>query len=160
MGTRELAKWLYKMFRARLSAASKDFIWLVHVRSSYARKFIFIGCKTIHVQCQFVFIWLYMIRNTWYVIEFGDNQENLYKDPDLKTKIQNNSRAAGYCNVPLGALSKKPLAAFTQTKRLGEKHETRYFRQPHLYKNIAIYPLCSCKHLGCFFRVNAPLHCT
>ena len=42
-------------------------------------------------------------------------------------------------------------AAFKQTKRLRKKHETRYFWNPHLYKNIAIYPLCSRKNVWyCF----------
>ena len=31
-----------------------------------------------------------------------------------------------------------------------KKHETEYFRKPYLYKNIAIYPLCSRKKKGFF----------
>ena len=37
--------------------------------------------------------------------------------------------------------------------RTPAQDETRYLRKPHLYKNIAIHPLCS--HI--FFCVNAPL---
>ena len=40
-----------------------------------------------------------------------------------------------------------------QTKKLRIKHEIRYFRKPHLYKNMAIYPLCSRKNLGYFLRI-------
>ena len=43
-------------------------------------------------------------------------------------------------------------AVFKQTKKLRKYHETRYFRKAHLYKNIAIYPLCSRKNLDFFLR--------
>ena len=43
---------------------------------------------------------------------------------------------------------------FTQTKKLGKKHETRYFRKPHLYKNIAIYSVHA-KLFDIFLREHA-----
>ena len=36
-------------------------------------------------------------------------------------------------------------------ENLDKKHETRYFQKPHLYKNIAIYLICSSKNLEYFF---------
>ena len=34
-------------------------------------------------------------------------------------------------------------------------HKTRYFRKPHLYKNKAIYPLCSRKKEDILLRERA-----
>ena len=48
-------------------------------------------------------------------------------------------------------MQKLIMAVFTQTKKLGKKHGTRSFQKPHLYKNIAIYPLCLRKNWWYFF---------
>ena len=52
-----------------------------------------------------------------------------------------------YTNSQKAPDQNNPKAAFTQTKKLGKKHETRYFLKSHLYKNVAIHPLCSRKSI-------------
>ena len=58
------------------------------------------------------------------------------------------SKGARFSNLTLQSVwlvwaqerASEPRAVFTQTKKLGKKHETRYLRQPHLYKTLQFFP--------------------
>ena len=64
-------------------------------------------------------------------------------------------------NFLISHLTRKPpikvliLGRVDTNEKARKKRETRYFRKPHLYKNIAIYSLCSRKHFRFFLREHA-----